>query len=95
MNLYDITTRLTQLGYAEPELTAIVKYLSNEEDIAAILTYFPDANSYVDFEGSDSCSWNWNDTDCAGWDGYSHRCACGNRRVYWSVKGNWAGGVAY
>ena len=22
--------------------------------------------------------------DCPGWDGYSDRCVCGNRRVYWA-----------
>jgi hypothetical protein len=23
--------------------------------------------------------------DCAGWDGHSNRCQCGNRRVYWEA----------
>jgi hypothetical protein len=23
--------------------------------------------------------------DCMGWDGESHRCDCGNRRVYWDT----------
>jgi hypothetical protein len=25
---------------------------------------------------------------CRGWDGYSRRCDCGNRRVYWDHDGN-------
>lgn len=27
------------------------------------------------------------DSDCA-WDGISHRCYCGNRRVYWFIETN-------
>ena len=33
-----------------------------------------------EFSGSDNCE------GCSGWDGESHRCNCGNRRVDW-VKG--------
>ena len=29
------------------------------------------------FDGDDCCE------DCNGWDGVSHRCDCGNRRMYW------------
>jgi hypothetical protein len=29
------------------------------------------------FGGDDNCE------NCSGWDGVSHRCDCGNRRVYW------------
>lgn len=29
------------------------------------------------FAGEDNCE------GCSGWDGVSHRCNCGNRRVYW------------
>lgn len=32
---------------------------------------------FHDFSGSDSCE------KCRGWDGKSHRCDCGNRRVSW------------
>lgn len=31
-----------------------------------------------DFSGDDSCE------SCDGWDGESHRCSCGNRRVSWA-----------
>jgi len=34
------------------------------------------------FNGDDNCE------DCTGWDGKSHRCNCGNRRVDWSYDGN-------
>lgn len=30
-----------------------------------------------EFDGDDYCE------DCAGWDGESHRCECGNRRMSW------------
>ncbi len=32
------------------------------------------------FGGSDDC-----DSGCQGWDGESHRCQCGNRRVSWAT----------
>lgn len=35
-----------------------------------------------DFSGDDYCK------DCGGWDGESHRCFCGNRRVYWEAMGD-------
>ena len=31
------------------------------------------------FSGDDACE------DCKGWDGVSHRCNCGNRRMCWTV----------
>lgn len=34
---------------------------------------------HVDFDGSDYCE------NCSGWDGESHRCDCGNRRVSWTA----------
>lgn len=35
-------------------------------------------NTFFSFAG-DNCE------DCPGWDGKSHRCDCGNRRVYWAT----------
>jgi len=35
-----------------------------------------------DFNGGAYCE------DCAGWDGESRRCECGNRRVSWESEGN-------
>jgi len=36
---------------------------------------------------------------CEGWDGYSRRCQCGNRRVSWTIDGTfekpYLSGVAY
>jgi chromosome segregation ATPase len=32
---------------------------------------------YISFDGDDYCE------DCPGWDGFSHRCECGNRRMDW------------
>lgn len=40
------------------------------------------AGDYIEFDG-----WNCHDFgDCAGWDGKSRRCECGNRRVYWEMN---------
>jgi hypothetical protein len=42
---------------------------------------------FVEFNG-----WNCHDVGvehcdaCRGWDGESHRCDCGNRRVCWEVQ---------
>lgn len=36
---------------------------------------------YFEFNGQ-NC-----DGPCSGWDGVSHRCDCGNRRVYWQSDG--------
>lgn len=33
---------------------------------------------YHEFGGDDNCE------NCKGWDGESHRCDCGNRRLYWA-----------
>lgn len=50
---------------------------TEEEAIAAGI-----ADAYVEFDG-----FNCEDVgnDCAGWDGESRRCECGNRRVYWDT----------
>lgn len=36
----------------------------------------------IRFSGDDDCE------DCAGWDGESRRCECGNRRVGWESQGD-------
>jgi chromosome segregation ATPase len=36
-----------------------------------------DDEGYISFDGDDNCD------DCPGWDGFSHRCECGNRRMDW------------
>ena len=48
-----------------------------EELVAARLK----ENIWFDFYGNEGCG------DCAGWDGESRRCQCGNRRVYWVYDG--------
>ncbi len=37
---------------------------------------------WYDFEGDRSGC----DENCRGWDGVSHRCDCGNRRVAWQCS---------
>jgi hypothetical protein len=95
MTTNEIIDRLTPLGYAEPEMTAIMSSFKgySSTEVAAILTYFPDASSCVGFDGDDTCAWN--DNVCTGWDGYSRRCECGNRRVSWEVDFKYARAVAY
>jgi hypothetical protein len=40
---------------------------------------------YLDFDGN-----NCDDAgeSCNGWNGFSKRCCCGNRRVYWEKSGD-------
>lgn len=42
-----------------------------------------DEQGFIDFDGQ-NCS-DYNDDACAGWDGESRRCCCGNRRVFMST----------
>lgn len=37
------------------------------------------AGGVCGFNGDDNCA-----DDCCGWDGESHRCDCGNRRMTWT-----------
>lgn len=50
-------------------------------------------NAYVEFNGMNCEDWDDN-AYCAGWDGESRRCQCGNRRVGWETEeqepGRWA-----
>ena len=90
---------LRALGYEPFEITEIMDSLGwyTVERVPVILAHFPDADAgWVEFVGQDSCAYAWDsdDTPCAGWDGYSRRCNCGNRRVYWVVDGDWAYGMA-
>jgi len=41
------------------------------------------------FCGDDSCE------NCEGWDGSSHRCECGNRRVSWDSDGDFTNMIIY
>jgi len=40
------------------------------------------AGGHIEFGGDDNCE------NCSGWDGDSHRCECGNRRVSWEHDGD-------
>ena len=41
------------------------------------VTRLTGGGGWYQFDGDDYCE------DCNGWDGESHRCDCGNRRMYW------------
>jgi hypothetical protein len=97
----EMVDHLKTLGYEFPEITAIISSFKGYDatSIPVILAHFPVVdNGYpesVEFVGQDSCEYAWdNDIPCTGWDGYSRRCDCGNRRVYWAVDGDWAYGMA-
>jgi hypothetical protein len=88
-----IVAHLTQLGYDPNEIADIIDSLRGYDatSIPVILAHFPDADSFVEVLGADSCDDAWDDDNsCPGWDGYSRRCGCGNRRVYWAVDDDWA-----
>lgn len=39
-------------------------------------------DGFIPFDGQNCFDYG----DCAGWDGVSRRCDCGNRRVLWALK---------
>lgn len=47
----------------------------------ALEKFNPETDNFFDFDGK-------NCDDCSGWDGESHRCNCGNRRVCWVSYGH-------
>jgi len=49
--------------------------LAADEEIASLRA----SDELHSFVGEDNCE------GCGGWDGSSHRCECGNRRVSWTV----------
>ena len=53
--------------------------ISRANDISFIkeVSKVQHSDTYISFNGDDSCE------NCNGWDGISHRCDCGNRRVIW------------
>ena len=60
-----------------------LKVCCGPEDIRKYILPMFDDPYVVDFEFN-GCNC---DNDCA-WDGISHRCNCGNRRVYWLIETN-------
>jgi hypothetical protein len=58
--------------------------IANAIEVANDLAYEQEAERLQEeggmrsFSGDDSCE------NCGGWDGVSHRCECGNRRVSWA-----------
>ncbi len=61
----------------------MILYKTEEEAMANGLK---DYGYQTEFEGK-NCH-DFDDSDCAGWDGESRRCDCGNRRVYWEPYDN-------
>lgn len=55
-------------------------YKTEDEAIAAAKE---DVSGFITFDGH-NCD-EYLDNGCLGWDGKSHRCDCGNRRVYWAI----------
>ena len=47
-----------------------------EKELARRLAELEETGDLISFDGQ-------NCDDCDGWDGFSNRCACGNRRVSW------------
>lgn len=56
--------------------------LANETAFSIKVKEAQEEGNLRSFSGDDNCE------NCGGWDGISHRCDCGNRRVSWSRGGN-------
>lgn len=66
---------------------------TDEELIASAM---PGEGDFIEFDGMNCDDYaDQDDPPCAGWDGKSKRCECGNRRVSWIVEDGVARGEAY
>lgn len=54
--------------------------ISSQEEITRRIQQIKESDTLIEFNGQ-------NCDDCAGWDGESRRCDCGNRRVSWESGG--------
>ncbi len=61
----------------------MIKYYDTEDE--AISNALKDYGWQDDFSGKNCEDFG---SVCAGWDGESRRCECGNRRVYWCPEQN-------
>lgn len=60
---------------------AVANELAYTEEVERTVAELKESGELVRFDG-----WNCDDfavSGCGGWDGYSRRCQCGNRRVGW------------
>jgi len=64
--------------FTEETSIQLANEISAEEEIAKMKKN----NDFIEFGGNDYCE------NCAGWDMESHRCQCGNRRVYFDTTYN-------
>lgn len=73
--------------YTETEVrTKLTADGYSAEDIEKILKVFP----FGYLTSFDGCDGGYDGTECPGWDGLDRRCECGNRRVYWTIDGDYA-----
>lgn len=60
-----------------------------EQAVAAAELAADESWDHVQFDGMNCNDYlSEGDDECAGWDGESRRCDCGNRRVSWSTSQN-------
>ena len=65
------------IAFTAENAVALAEHIAYEEEVSR--AQGPgNASVWYDFEGK-NC-----DEPCRGWNGVSHRCACGNRRVSWT-----------
>lgn len=70
---------LVDRGVVIPNRDAALE-LANDTAIDECITKMEDSiGGFHSFDGDDCCE------DCSGWNGKSHRCECGNRRMYWEA----------
>lgn len=69
---------LVKRGVVIPNRDAAVD-LATDIAIEECITESKSHGDMISFDGDEYCE------ECAGWDGESRRCECGNRRVYWEA----------
>ncbi len=66
-----------------------MKFKTPEDAIAAAELKATETGGVDEFEGMNCNDYLSNDQqECLGWDGFSRRCLCGNRRVAWDAYGD-------
>lgn len=70
--------KIINIDFTLDNVLSIANTLAYEEEVYKKQKELAETQTHIDFNGSDNCE------DCKGWDGSSHRCQCGNRRVGWN-----------
>lgn len=73
---------LTDRGHDVPARELVVEAANQVAYDKCVAESTANEDGVDSFDGDENCG---EFGECGGWDGESHRCGCGNRRVYWEM----------